>query len=570
MNSFKNKSKKNEVNQSSAHHCQLPNLFIQTKKGLTKKELDNFRVYNNTNRGIFYYDNYYNKKKKGGFLEKEFKCLKDSIYTKYCNKIKEYNENVEFLMKNPPFEWINDKQLQKVDHNIDNSYMRCLINSIYDGEERAIPSFFNQLHTSIDENLKEEIKNSFIQYKSSDKNPELKITHDKSEKYLICDLEVPGDKTKRFVKPEEVNIQFRHSGYNREIVTAFQKPYIDNIDNLQQFIQEQEAFIAKMPLKDKIIINDYTKYSCFHIYSTLNQTGHIDNVIQSGSWIHHYKINTDRNIYKLFHFGDSLYKQILDVIGPERFTHKIRNDPEYQSIMRNSTLIFTNITTYWEYIRENGKDRKMHNSASIFYEELSDQEWHEVLVIFADDINNIVKNACKCNTDIYCYRGVTNDYVLLEKFDSNILVVGTSGETKDIVVEKGKYLSTRIGSFSINFESSLNYSYENPENRTGDQGCLYSVTIRKGVHVLYIPSLSFASHEFEILHASLAEFDFSGDRKKCFNNYKNEYGILSVDSEGFTSADIVFTGYKEPLYTLQDNIKILRNIYTQFGGRGKM
>ena len=72
---------------------------------------------------------------------------------------------------------------------------------------------------------------------------------------------------------------------------------------------------------------------------------------------------------------------------------------------------------------------------------------------------------------------------------------------------------------------------------------MYRAVIHKGVKVLYIAGLSFASHEFEILHASYGIFVDKKEPYLCYNNKNNKYGILSYEEDQFKSALVGLAGY---------------------------
>ena len=72
---------------------------------------------------------------------------------------------------------------------------------------------------------------------------------------------------------------------------------------------------------------------------------------------------------------------------------------------------------------------------------------------------------------------------------------------------------------------------------------MYRAYIMDGVKVLYIPSLSYASDEFEILHGSYGIFVDKKENYKCYNNKKNKYGILSYRDDQFNSAIVGLAGY---------------------------
>ena len=86
---------------------------------------------------------------------------------------------------------------------------------------------------------------------------------------------------------------------------------------------------------------------------------------------------------------------------------------------------------------------------------------------------------------------------------------------------------------------------------------MYRAYIMDGVKVLYIPTLSYASDEFEILHASYGIFVDKKENYKCYNNKKNKYGILSYKDDQFNSARVGLAGYSR--YIHRDKFERIQN-----------
>jgi hypothetical protein len=100
---------------------------------------------------------------------------------------------------------------------------------------------------------------------------------------------------------------------------------------------------------------------------------------------------------------------------------------------------------------------------------------------------------------------------------------------------------------------------------------MYRVSILPNVHVLYATSLSYASHEFEIIHAGYAEFTNKGNFEVSYNNKNNEWGILSNDTDKFNSVDIILNGYNDKLnpYNNLEELNRSINIYRTDRNRQK-
>ena len=391
------------------------------------------------------------------------------------------------------------------------------------------------------------------QYIDINKTPETvtnKLRFDKHGKYELSKLQEAGNRDTytqivngRFnydYKHEGENewVQdFSHNGYNKDIVQAYEKNFIDNFPRLPQFINKQYEHIGKMTLTDKIVINDYTKKSCFHFYlayasKLISEAGLKEIMNGDGRWITGYKIDQwyddPHNEHpELYGFGDSFFKQILEVIEINRFNEIIiekLKHPGYDNVQ--------NITDYWNFLLRNGIERVSPNDVSIFADKLTPVEWDTVMRKFITDIDKIIANAPPTESVIYCYRAVSVDYINLHLRD-DILNIGGPDVFR---TNEGTYVNTRIGSLSLNYDSSVRYL---------KGGTMYRAYIMDGVRVLYIPSLSYASDEFEILHGSYGIFVDKKDNYKCYNNKKNKYGILSYRDDQFNSAIVGLAGYSK-------------------------
>lgn len=343
---------------------------------------------------------------------------------------------------------------------------------------------------------------------------------------------------------------FSHNGYNKDIVQAYEKNFIDNIQYLPEFIKKQYEHIGRMSITDKIVINDYTKKSCFHFYlayasKLISREGLIEIMKKDGNWIDGYKIDEwyddpHNTTPQLYGFGDSFFKQILKVIGIKRFNSKIITELKHHEYEEANV---TTIIEYWDFLKKKRIERVDPNDISIFKDELTPEEWDKVMREFITDIDEIIAKAPPTESIIYCYRAVTFDYIDLHLRDEILNI----GGPKVYRTDKETYINTRIGSLSLNYDSSVRY-LKTDEKTKRKTGTMYRAYIMDGVKVLYIPSLSYASDEFEILHGSYGIFVDKKENYKCYNNKKNKYGILSYEDDQFNSAIVGLAGYS-------DNIK---------------
>lgn len=151
--------------------------------------------------------------------------------------------------------------------------------------------------------------------------------------------------------------------YNKDIVKAYEKQFLDNYNEWQKFIKKQNEYIEKLSIEKKRIIQDYTKPSSFDFYKIYKSNPAIDLSIQ------------------VKNFGDSFYPQINAL-----FPDKIEN---YDSWLKKDRYGKTNYTTIT----------------------LNDSQWKQVLDKFIIDIDEIIINAPMVTELLYCYRGVSNHYI---------------------------------------------------------------------------------------------------------------------------------------------------------------
>ena len=428
------------------------------------------------------------------------------------------------------------------------------------------PDIYYILNQSIkiDNGLKETIIELYKNYESSERNADKEIINlekNENDRHKLDDFKKIKDVSNPILytsKELQIN-DFTHNGYNKSIVQAYENKYIKNIENLKIFIKEQEEFIKGLTYTEIIIINDYTKKSCFDLYSAYAYS--ITRTRDDEERLNYQRIVDGsglKNYTGDFMFGDSYYKQIFDYIGGESFTYyviysknnNILIDNFLTWIHKNKDIkqdffkyYFKDIEDYWNFLIDQNLERPDPNSESIFKSVFKLSDWQVILINFIKDIDVIIKKAPETTHDIYCYRGTTFDYIEEEKDDSGSIYTVHDNRSRQYEVKRGIYTSIRPGSLSINFESALKYTVDDK----GNKGNLYRAVILKGIKVLYIASLSYASHEFEILHSPFASFCFKGVREKSFNNRYNKWGILSNDDEGFDSIDIVLSGYIKPI-----------------------
>jgi hypothetical protein len=315
-----------------------------------------------------------------------------------------------------------------------------------------------------------------------------------------------------------VNIIFDHMGYNKNIVCAYEQKYIDNKNIMLKFIEDQKTYIKSMTKVDKIVINDYTEYHTFTLYYQYISRGN------NKKWLNDYKTYVssmkDRP-HDPFTFGDSFYKQILELY-PKKFESKIG--------------VFDSIDDYWSSITINDYINRSPRYSLSLFNDLTQDEWEKVIQKFITDVNDIILKTPILENDIYCYRGSSVHYIKHNDADFN---------EDHIRINKtyaNMFLSSRLSSYSLNFDKSYHYLMKSDEPH---KRCMYRTVITKDTPVLFIPSISDAPDELEILtpiNCLIAYRKYENGQaepfeKHSFNNRHKKYALCST--EEFNSADII-------------------------------
>ena len=333
------------------------------------------------------------------------------------------------------------------------------------------------------------------------------------------------------------NIQYDYHDYNKDIVIAYQKDYIDTKDNFLKLIERQKEYIKKLTITKKRIVQDYTKYSCFRLYNQYKS-------FSDNSWF------TNPNN---FNFGDSYYATIYLLYKLKKnkgindnFIQKIE---EYYKNIKNSNISDEDIEKFIDiqYILWLFNDRVDPNSP--FYLKnigFDINEWGEILDTFINNINYIIKNAPQTTDEIHCYRGSSLHYIKddretelrtffqdLIKKQSNSITFGTR--------KIDFFKSLRLSSYSLVFDVSFHYHNKSDTKNK----CMYKVTIHKNCSVLYVAPLSFEATEFELISPTNSIFMYNVNKTskpdKSYNNIKRQYGIYSDENNSFhTFYNILF------------------------------
>jgi hypothetical protein len=340
------------------------------------------------------------------------------------------------------------------------------------------------------------ILSSFISNNKNTKREDIIIPYNPSFGFEVTTANNVGNN-------DDVNnkksINYAYHEYNKDIVKAYEFNYLTdtNQNNIKQLILRQIAYIEKLSVAEKRIIQDYTREQSFNFYND-----YMKSKLGFGAWD-----------YSACNFCDSFYPQInalfKNKLSDEDYTHWL-NNPRPYNIGSPSPII------------------------------LLESQWEHVLIKFIEDLNNIIIHAPVVENEIYCYRGSTSHYIT----GGNITAAGTIRLNEHEVMRS--YQSTRLGSFSLDFNVSKRF-IDTADNQTK---CIYRTTFMTGSRVLYVAPLSMYGEEVEFIspvNTILLYKSNSVDTLPAtisYNNITKQYGICS--KVPFNSYDIILFATPQP------------------------
>ena len=339
-------------------------------------------------------------------------------------------------------------------------------------------------------------------------------------------------------------LQYQHKDYNKNIVEAFQKKFIDNHQDIQNLINLHKIYIEQiLPDKHKCTINDYTNPNGYRFYAKYFKSNR-------HNWLDIYTgaaVDADRNRpiqaenpnYQ-FRFGDAFLTQIKDYY--DRLVHRQVQHPRLNDI--GNTLN-----------RRLNNPRHPINHLSDFHTLLNQNDWNEILNSFETDMNNIIKLAPTTDKEIYCYRGADRH------------VIENQHDTQPPYNSLQYYQTTRITSFSISFDCAKFFYYsENSKDYMNvlPEACIYRTTIMRGVNLLFIEQLTTCQTEYEFITPSytaiidpqgfdnisrstsilptLPQYVANHPKNIKYNNINNRFGISGKLYDQIQSMDIIVIG----------------------------
>ena len=325
--------------------------------------------------------------------------------------------------------------------------------------------------------------------------------------------------------------QYMYHDYNKEIVLAYEKNFFEsrNINAITRFIYKQKTYLEGLTIREKKIIQDYTKPESFDYYK------YYKNIVDSDRYIPGWRTNN--------FFGDSFYHQIYELINEGRLPlPPVTLSQRQIDIMKSPNRLPANDQT--EIV-------------------LNDNQWQMVLEKFMKDLNEIILKAPPVEEEIYCYRGVSAQYITGGPLQEQNLLELIQG-----IPKVRSFVSNRLGSFSVDFNTSKKFYDDLRGTIYENSRCLYRTTIMPGCRILYVAPLSLVPHEVEFISPINSKFLYNIDQTTnnetlptlSNNNIKRRYGICSKENERFRSLDIVLAFTPQHQNDL-DNIRtVLGNI----------
>jgi hypothetical protein len=322
-----------------------------------------------------------------------------------------------------------------------------------------------------------------------------------------------------YVTHNDITKSYDCFDYNKDIVTAYEANYYTkrNKNAIENFITKQKEYIESLGIREKRIIQDYTNDSSFRFYCEYKNPKRVAN------WIN------NRN------FGDAFYVQIYEL-----FTDASTDNATLQNIFGHNAI------NYEEWLSGNRIGNTIQSVIN-----LTDEKWYNVLDKFMKDLDNVIINAPPIEEEIYCYRGVSDHYIMNGQPSEPIELSDNNGKT----IYTHSIISNRLSSFSLDFYTSYRF-YNRGLN---PKSALYKIAILPQCRVLYVEQLSVCDGEFEFIAPSNSIFYYKVDDKGsdlvplyCYNNISKKYGICS-SRNAIRSFDSILAFTPQP--ELTDDIK---------------
>jgi len=246
---------------------------------------------------------------------------------------------------------------------------------------------------------------------------------------------------------------FIYHKYNKSLILGYENGLYYNKENYQPFIDRQAQYLSKLNIINKRAIRDFTKQAVSSDY------------ISAYNFERFNIATADKYIGDSFAYFICMYIINFIDIKPH--------------LRANIGIIEDFLNNYKTDTLPKG-NRLCHQ---IYYEVLTNEDWKIILNMYLTNLNLIIYNAPKVETNLFVYRGAANNYM----------------QHDDTVANTTIYNSTQISSYSINYEAAKEFYLQGMAGG-GDNATMFRVLITPDTNALFVAPLSDGlHHEMEII-----------------------------------------------------------------------
>ena len=248
---------------------------------------------------------------------------------------------------------------------------------------------------------------------------------------------------------DKITESSEYKAYNKDIILGYEYTfftYYEDGINFNNFIQQQNMYIAGLNEKQKNIIADYIRPAAYNLLKEFL-------IDYSPGYIQRYITN------KKECFTNELANSFCDYI--EYF---IRNDSINYPIQNITHII----------------EKTFDDNAHDIYNSISEDIWTQIIFSYLNDLNTIILNAPKSSHTFIVYRGAEEDYIIPQEYNADGISI---------------YRSNRIISVSINYMAAKNF-YDNGINP--NLSILYRIAIPSGSNLLFVTPFAPIYYKYEM------------------------------------------------------------------------
>jgi hypothetical protein len=246
---------------------------------------------------------------------------------------------------------------------------------------------------------------------------------------------------------------FIYHNYNKSLILGYENGLYYNKENYQPFIDRQAQYLSKLNIINKRAIRDFTKQAVSSDYISAYNFNRFDIAA------------ADKYIGDSFAYFICMY--IINFIDIE------------PHLRANIGIIEDFLNNYKTDTLPKG-NQLCHQ---IYYQVLTNEDWKIILNMYLTNLNLIIYNAPKVETNLFVYRGAANNYM----------------QHDDTVANTTIYNSTQISSYSINYEAAKEFYLQGMAGG-GDNATMFRVLITPDTNALFVAPLSDGlHHEMEII-----------------------------------------------------------------------